>query len=106
TTVGAALHGRVLIVDDVITAGTAVREVMELMLQAGAKPAGILVALDRQERGTGTLSAIQEIEEQYHIPILRIITLAQIIDYLEANDDPQLASNVSAIKDYRAQYGV
>jgi len=106
TTVGAALQGRVMIVDDVITAGTAVREVMAMMAEAGAKPAGILVALDRQERGTGSRSAIQEIEEQYGIPVLRIVTLAQIIDYLEANDDPRLTGNLAAIKDYRAQYGV
>ena len=106
TTVGSALQGRVMIVDDVITAGTAVREVMTMMQEAGATPAGILVALDRQERGTGALSAIQEIEQDYGIPVLRIVTLAQIIDYLEAKDDPQLAGNVSAIKDYRAQYGV
>jgi len=106
TTVGATLQGRVMIVDDVITAGTAVREVMAMMAEAGAKPAGILVALDRQERGTGSRSAIQEIEEQYGIPVLRIVTLAQIIDYLEANDDPRLTGNLAAIKDYRAQYGV
>lgn len=106
TTVGAALQGRVMIVDDVITAGTAVREVMTMMEDAGATPAGILVALDRQERGTGSRSAIQEIEEQYGIPVLRIVTLAQIIDYLEANDDPRLSGNLAAIKDYRTQYGV
>ena len=106
TTVGAALQGRVMIVDDVITAGTAVREVMTMMEAAGATPAGILVALDRQERGTGSQSAIQEIEEQYGIPVLRIVTLAQIIDYLEANDDPRLSGNLAAIKDYRTQYGV
>jgi len=106
TTVGAALQGRVMIVDDVITAGTAVREVMAMMDEAGAQPAGILVALDRQERGTGSLSAIQEIEEQYGIPVLRIVTLAQIIDYLEANGDAGLTANLAAIKDYRAQYGV
>lgn len=106
TTVGAALQGRVMIVDDVITAGTAVREVMAMMDEAGAQPAGILVALDRQERGTGSLSAIQEIEEQYGIPVLRIVTLEQIIDYLEANGDAGLTANLAAIKDYRAQYGV
>jgi len=83
-----------------------VREVMTMMEAAGATPAGILVALDRQERGTGSQSAIQEIEEQYGIPVLRIVTLAQIIDYLEANDDPRLSGNLAAIKDYRTQYGV
>ncbi|OGT74121.1 MAG: orotate phosphoribosyltransferase [Gammaproteobacteria bacterium RIFCSPLOWO2_02_FULL_57_10] len=105
-TVGAALRGRVLIVDDVITAGTAIREVMEILDRAGATPAGILVALDRQERGTGQLSAIQEIEQQYGIPVIRLITLAQIIDYLTAHDDPLLADNLAAIKRYREEFGV
>lgn len=105
-TVGAPLQGRALIVDDVITAGTAVREVMELFERTGTKPAGILVALDRQERGTGSKSAIQEIEEQYQIPVLSIISLAQIIEYLGRQDDPALATNLDAVKRYRDEYGV
>tara|TARA_R110002049_G_scaffold179437_3_gene346479 strand:- start:455 stop:1111 length:657 start_codon:yes stop_codon:yes gene_type:complete len=105
-TVGAPLQGRALIVDDVITAGTAVREVMDLFERTGTKPAGIIVALDRQERGTGSKSAIQEIEEQYQIPVLSIISLAQIIEYLSRQDDPKLASNLEAVKRYRDEYGV
>ena len=105
-TVGAPLQGRALIVDDVITAGTAVREVMEIFDKAGAKPAGILVALDRQERGAGTKSAIQEIEEQYNIPVLSIISLAQIVDYLRQQNDPALASNLEAVQRYRDEFGI
>ncbi len=105
-TVGAPLQGRALIVDDVITAGTAVREVMEIFAKAGAKPAGILVALDRQERGAGSKSAIQEIEEQYNIPVLSIISLAQIVDYLREQNDPALASNLEAVQRYRDEFGV
>ena len=105
-TVGAPLQGRALIVDDVITAGTAVREVMDLFERTGTKPAGIIVALDRQERGTGSKSAIEEIEEQYQIPVLSIISLAQIIEYLSRQDDPKLASNLEAVKRYRDEYGV
>ncbi|MDP1932613.1 MAG: orotate phosphoribosyltransferase [Gammaproteobacteria bacterium] len=105
-TVGSALRGRVMIVDDVITAGTAIREVMEILNRAGAVPAGIVVALDRQERGTGQLSAIQEIEQQYDIPVIRLITLGQIIDYLTAHDDPLLEDNLVAIRHYRDEFGV
>jgi orotate phosphoribosyltransferase len=105
-TVGAPLQGRALIVDDVITAGTAVREVMDLFERTGTQPAGIIVALDRQERGTGSKSAIQEIEEQYKIPVLSIISLAQIIEYLGRQDDPALATNLEAVKRYRDEYGV
>ncbi len=105
-TVGAPLQGRALIVDDVITAGTAVREVMDLFERTGTQPAGIIVALDRQERGTGSKSAIQEIEEEYKIPVLSIISLAQIIEYLGRQDDPALASNLEAVKRYRDEYGV
>ncbi len=105
-TVGAPLQGRVMIVDDVITAGTAIREVMEILNRAGATPAGILVALDRQERGTGQLSAIQEIEQQYGIPVIRLITLAQIIDYLSAQRDPALAGNLDAVKRYSNEFGI
>lgn len=105
-TVGAQLQGRALIVDDVITAGTAVREVMELFERTGTTPAGIIVALDRQERGTGSKSAIQQIEEQYQIPVLSIISLAQIIEYLSRQDDPALATNLLAVQRYRDEYGV
>lgn len=105
-TVGAPLHGRVLIVDDVITAGTAIREVMDLLQRTGATPAGIVVALDRQERGTGLLSAIQELREQYQIPVISIIALEQIIAYLGRQDNPALAGHLAAVQRYREEYGV
>ena len=105
-TVGAPLQGKALIVDDVITAGTAVREVMALFDAVGAQVAGIVVALDRQERGTGSLSAIQEIRQQYDVPVISIITLAQIIEYLEQQDDPALRQNLEAVRRYREEYGV
>lgn len=106
STVGAPLQGRVLIVDDVITAGTAIREVMELLQRTGATPAGIVVALDRQERGTGRLSAIQEIREQYQIPVISIIALEQIIAYLGRQDNPALAGHLADVQRYREEYGV
>ena len=105
-TVGAPLQGRVLIVDDVITAGTAVREVMALMQETGATPAGILVALDRQERGQGELSAIQEIERDYHIPVISLINLTQIIDFLKMQDYDGVGEQLRAVRQYRQRYGV
>ena len=105
-TVGAPLQGRVLIVDDVITAGTAIREVMDLLQRTGATPAGILVALDRQERGTGSLTAIQEIRQQYGIPVICIISLEMIVTYLGRQQDPSLAQSLAAVEAYREQYGV
>jgi len=105
-TVGAPLLGRVLIVDDVITAGTAIREVMELLQRTGATPAGILVALDRQERGMGSLSAIQEIRQQYGIPVICLISLEMIVTYLGRQQDPALAQSLAAVEAYREQYGV
>lgn len=104
TLVGAPLQGRVMIVDDVITAGTAIREVIGLIRQAGATPAGVLVALDRQERGRGEQSAIQEIEAEYQIPVVSIINLTQILDYLA--DHPTLSQYAGKVADYRAQYGI
>jgi len=106
TIVGAPLQGRVLIVDDVITAGTAVREVMQIIKAAGAEPAGIMVALDRQERGQGELSAIQEIEKEYHIPVLRLINLNQIMDYLKYQQCDELKAWLPKIREYRQRYGV
>jgi orotate phosphoribosyltransferase len=96
----------VLIVDDVITAGTAIREVMDLLQRTGATPAGILVALDRQERGTGSLSAIQEIRQQYGIPVICIISLEMIVSYLGRQQDTALAQSLAAVEAYREQYGV
>jgi orotate phosphoribosyltransferase len=103
--VGAALAGRVLVVDDVITAGTAVREVIGMIESAGATLAGVAIGLNRQERGAGELSAIQEVERTHNVPVLSIIEMDHIIDYLEAsNDAPEGA--LSSMRDYRACYGV
>ncbi len=102
--VGAPLKGRVLIVDDVISAGTSVRESVELIRAAGAEPCGVAVAIDRQERGTGALSAVQEVERDNGIPVIRIATLVDLIAYL--GDAPQLATHKAAVERYRQQYGV
>ncbi len=102
--VGAALEGDILIIDDVITAGTAIRESMDMISAAGAKPAGVIIALDRQEKGTGELSAIQEVEQQYNIPVLSIIKLEHLITYIEGN--PDFAQYLEKVKAYREQYGI
>ncbi len=102
--VGAPLAGRVLIIDDVITAGTAIRESMQIIEQARAKPAGVIIALDRQEKGTGELSAIQEVEQQYAIPVLSIIKLEDLIHYLE--EKPDMQEKLDTVRAYRKQYGV
>lgn len=104
TLVGAPLAGKVLIIDDVITAGTAVREVMNIIDNAGAKPAAVLIGLNRQERGKGQLSAIQEVEQEFAIPVVSIIKLNDIISYLESQADQ--AAMVEKIKAYRATWGV
>ena len=104
--VGAELKGDVLIVDDVITAGTAIREVMGLINDSGARAKAVLVALDRQEKGQGDLSAIQEIEKEYGIPVLSIINLSQIVSYLENNDNRELYQTNIAMKEYQKNYGV
>jgi orotate phosphoribosyltransferase len=100
--VGAPLQGRVLILDDVITAGTSVRESVEIIRQAGATPAGVLIALDRQEKGRNEISAIQEVSEQFNMPVISIITLDNIIEYLTVNAGNQL----DAIKEYQRLYGI
>ena len=102
--VGAPLQGRVLIIDDVITAGTAIRESMAIIEAAGATPAGVLIALDRQERGQGELSAIQEVEQSYGIPVISIIRLEQVLEYLQARLGH--ARHAEAITVYRDRYGV
>ncbi|MDR0781746.1 MAG: orotate phosphoribosyltransferase [Pseudomonadales bacterium] len=103
--VGAPLTGRVLVIDDVITAGTAIREVMTLIAQHQAQAAGVVVALDRQERGQGELSAIGEIRKQYGIAVLSIISLDQIIVYLERTGSKELEQYLPKLKEYRARYG-
>jgi orotate phosphoribosyltransferase len=102
--VGAALQGKVLIIDDVITAGTAVREVMTLIEQHQAKPAAVVIALNRQEKGKGDLSAIQEVERDYGIPVISIISLENLLEYLrEKQYDEALLERITA---YREAYGV
>lgn len=106
--VGAPLEGRVLIIDDVITAGTAIREVMDIIGKTQAKPAGVVVALDRQEKGKGELSAIQEVEKDFGIPVLSIINLGQLIAYLEEKSaqQPEWKIHLANIRTYRDQYGI
>lgn len=102
--VGAPLAGRVLIVDDVMTAGTAVRESVAMILAAGAQPAGVAVCLDRMERGAGALSAVQEVQAQHGIPVVAIATLDDLLGYLQG--EPRYEENLQAIAAYRQQYGV
>ena len=102
--VGAPLKGRVLIIDDVISAGTSVRESIEIIRANGATPCGVLIALDRMERGTGKLSAVQEVAQDYGLPVTAIATLNDLIGYLQTL--PELAQNLSAIQHYRKEYGV
>ncbi len=104
TLVGAPLTGRALIVDDVITAGTAIREVMQIIQAQGAQAAGVLIALNREERGQGELSAIQEVERDYGIPVVSIVSLRQVLDYLAG--DQALRQHLGAVEAYRAQYGI
>ena len=103
--VGAPLTGRVLVVDDVITAGTAIREAVEIIQSAGAQLASIAVAMDRQERGLGETSAIQEIEQIYGIEVTHIISLQNIIDFLQDAEDEVLAEHLPAVERYRSEYG-
>lgn len=102
--VGAPLEGDVMIIDDVITAGTAIREVMEIIDQAGAKPAGVVIALNRQEKGKGELSAIQEVERDYKMPVISIVSLSDLIEYLSEKGD--MAEELEAIRKYREAYGI
>ncbi len=102
--VGAPLAGRVLIVDDVISAGTSVRESVELIRGAKAAPAGVLIALDRMERGSAELSATQEVVQLYRMPVISIATLDDLIGYLE--QEKGMAPQLAAVAAYRQQYGV
>ena len=101
--VGHPLEGDILIIDDVITAGTAIREAKDIINANGAKTKGVVVALDRQEKGKGELSAIQEVEQNFGIAVVSIINLSHIVDYLKANDDKNI---ISRIESYRSQYGI
>ncbi len=102
--VGAPLDGRVLVIDDVITAGTAIRESVDIIRGAGATLAGVVIALDRQERGQGERSAIQEIEESLRVPVASIIKLEHLLEYLKAQAGRE--DDVAKIQAYREQYGV
>ena len=102
--VGAPLEGRVAIIDDVITAGTAIREVMAIIEQTDATPAAVVVAMDRQEKGQGELSAIQEVERDFNIPVLSIVSLANLLEYSE--NHPEVRRYAPEIKAYRDTYGV
>lgn len=102
--VGAALRGRVLVVDDVITAGTSVRESVELIRDGGGRPAGVLIALDRMERGKGTKSAVQEVRDAYGIPVVAIATLDDLMAFIAGH--PALKVHGAAVAAYRAEYGV
>ena len=102
--VGAPLHGKVLILDDVITAGTSVRESVEIINAMDAEPAGVLIALDRQEKGENEMSAIQEVSERFKMPVISIISLTNIIEFLE--QDESLAEQLEIIKLYRLEYGI
>ena len=103
TVVGAPLRDRVLIVDDVITAGTAIRESVEIIRSQGATPAGVLIALDREERGQGTKSAVQEVQDSFGLPVISVLRLRDLMAHLEATGDSVVLQSVRA---YRDQYGV
>ncbi len=103
-TVGAKLQGRVLIIDDVISAGTSVRESIDLIRAAGATPCGVVIALDRMERGQGELSAVQEVQRDYGIPVVSIAALDDLLGYLQGQSD--LVQNLHAVQAYRDCYGV
>ncbi|MDK9737775.1 orotate phosphoribosyltransferase [Vibrio sp. D404a] len=102
--VGSALEGRIMLVDDVITAGTAIRESMEIIQANGADLAGVLVAIDRQEKGKGELSAIQEVERDFGCAIISIVSLTDLVTFLEEKGTD--ATQLEAVKAYRAQYGI
>jgi len=101
--VGHPLEGDILIIDDVITAGTAIREAKDIIDANVAKTKGVVVALDRQEKGKGEFSAIQEVEQNFGIVVVSIINLSHIVDYLKANNDKNI---ISRIESYRSQYGI
>jgi len=104
TIVGAPLAGRVLIIDDVISAGTSVRESVDIIKASGATPAGVVIALDRQERGTGETSAIQEVECDYALKVASIVQLSNLVEFLDSLADS--AAQLAAIQSYRDSYGV
>ncbi|MBM5574379.1 orotate phosphoribosyltransferase [Deefgea sp. CFH1-16] len=102
--VGAPLKGRVMIIDDVISAGTSVRESVNMIRAAGAEPAGVLIALDRMERGQGDFSAVQEVEQQFGIPVIPIATLQDLLGFLA--EQKGMTDNLGRVQGYRRQYGI
>jgi orotate phosphoribosyltransferase len=102
--IGSPLEGDVLIIDDVITAGTSVRESVEIIRGQGARPAGVVIALDRQERGQDERSAVDEVRNSYGIPVISIVTLADLIEYLQS--ECRNPHSLQAVRDYQARYGV
>ena len=104
--VGHPLTGRVLVIDDVISAGTSVRESMALIRAAGATPAGVAIALDRMEKGTGDLSAVQEVNRDYGVAVVSIASLADVLQFLDAGADAGLLQFRAKVAAYRAAYGV
>ena len=102
--IGAPLAGRVLILDDVISAGTSVRESVDIIRSGGASPCGVVIALDRMERGQGALSAVQEVQQDLHLPVASIATLDDLCSYLEARGE--MARELQWVTGYRRQYGV
>lgn len=104
--VGAPLRGRVLIIDDVMSAGTSVRESIQLIEQAGAQPVGVVIALDRMEKGKGDLSAVQEVQQQYGLPVVSIASLLDLLELLKTQRSAEFAAFLEPMQHYRAQYGV
>ncbi|TCV93514.1 orotate phosphoribosyltransferase [Biostraticola tofi] len=102
--VGSPLQGKVMLVDDVITAGTAIRESMDIITAHHATLAGVLISLDRQEKGRGEISAIQEVERDYHCQVIAIVTLADLIDYL--GEKTEMADHLASVRAYQRQYGI
>ncbi|MEK8086270.1 orotate phosphoribosyltransferase [Aquabacterium sp. A3] len=109
--VGAPVQGRVLIIDDVISAGTSVRESLQMIRAAGATPCGVTIALDRQEKATqdgadSPLSAVQQVEQQHGLPVISIATLTDLLQYLSVQSDPGLSAFLAPVEAYRTRYGV
>lgn len=102
--VGSALEGKIVLVDDVITAGTAIRESMDIIQAHNAELSGVLIALDRQEKGKGELSAIQEVERDYACKVLSIVTLGDLVTFLA--DKPEMQQHLENVKTYRENYGI
>ena len=106
--VGSPLEGKIMLVDDVITAGTAIRESMEIIKANGAELSGVLIALDRQEKGQGELSAIQEVERDFGTQVISIVTLTDVISFLEetVESNPEMKQSLLSIRKYRTDYGI